>query len=62
MLRVPKNWLPRQKSVESRKHAVVKLRRYFRQMGFERIGRTYYYGMSMSRKVPTLVDLLRPSS
>ena len=61
MLRVPKNWLPRQKSIEGRKQAVVRLRRYFRQMGFERIGRTCYYGLSMARKVPTLADLLRPS-
>ena len=56
MLRVPKAWLPHHK-----KQAVVKLRRYFRQMGFERIGRTPYYGLSLARKVPTLADLLRPS-
>jgi hypothetical protein len=56
MLRVPKTWLPQHK-----KQAVVKLRRYFRQMGFERIGRTPYYGLSLVRKVPTLADLLRPS-
>jgi len=56
ILRVPKSWLPQHK-----KQAVVKLRRYFRQMGFERIGRTCYYGLSMARKVPTLADLLRPS-
>jgi hypothetical protein len=56
MLRVPKAWLPQHK-----KQAVVKLRRYFRQMGFERIGRTPYYGLSLARKVPTLADLLRPS-
>ena len=61
MLRVPKNWLPRQKSIEGRKRAVVTLRRYFRQMGFERIGRTCYYGLSMARKVPTLAELLKPS-
>ena len=46
MLRVPKAWLPQQKTARARKQAVVKLRRYFRQMGFERIGRTCYYGMS----------------
>jgi hypothetical protein len=57
MLRVPKAWLPRQKTAE----AVRKLRRYFRQMGFERIGRTCYYGLSMARLTPTLTDLLRPS-
>ena len=61
LLRVPKSWLPRHKTAEARKQAVVKLRRYFRQMGFERIGRTCYYGLSMARKVPTLADLLRPS-
>jgi hypothetical protein len=61
MLRVPRNWLPRQKSFESRKDAVVRLRRYFRKMGFERIGRTCYYGLSMARKVPTLAELLRLS-
>jgi len=60
MLRVPKSWLPRHKTAEARKQAVVKLRRYFRQMGFERIGRTCYYGLPMARKVPTLADLLRP--
>jgi hypothetical protein len=62
MLRVPKTWLPRPETAEGRKQAVVKLRRYFRQMGFERIGRTCYYGMSMARMTPTLADLLRPSS
>jgi hypothetical protein len=57
LLRVPKSWLPRQDRAE----AVLKLRRYFRQMGFERIGRTPYYGLSMARLTPTLTDLLRPS-
>jgi hypothetical protein len=61
MLRVPKAWLPRHKTTKGRKRAVVKLRRYFRQMGFERIGRTCYYGMSMTRQTPTLADLLKPS-
>lgn len=61
MLRVPKSWLPRHKTAEGKQQGVVGLRRYFRQMGFERIGRTPYYGLSMARKVPTLADLLRPS-
>lgn len=61
MLRVPKSWLPRHETSEGRRRAVLKLRRYFRQMGFERIGRTCYYGMSMVRQTPTLADLLRPS-
>jgi hypothetical protein len=62
MLRVPRSWLPRHDSDEDRKRAVVKLRRYFRHMGFERIGRSCYYGLSMARLTPTLSDLLRPSS
>ena len=55
-LRVPKVWLPRQKTAEGRKQGVVKLRRYFRQMESERIGRTCYYGLSLARQVPTLAD------
>jgi hypothetical protein len=62
MLRVPKSWLPRHKTEQGRKRAVVKLRRHFRLMGFERIGRSCYYGLSMARLTPTLSDLLRPSS
>ena len=62
MLRVPKSWLPWHKTEQDRKQAVVKLRRHFRLMGFERIGRTCYYGLSMTRLTPTLSDLLRPSS
>ena len=62
MLRVPRSWLPRHKTEQARKQAVVKLRRHFRLMGFERIGRSCYYGLSMARLTPTLSDLLRPSS
>ena len=61
MLRVPKAWLPRLETKESRQEAVVKLRRYYRKMGFERIGRSSYYGLSMAHKTPTLAELLRPS-
>jgi hypothetical protein len=39
---------------------VVKLRRYYRQMGFERIGRNHSYDLSMARQTPTLAELLRP--
>jgi hypothetical protein len=61
MLRVPKSWLPRHETKATCRDAVVKLRRYYRQMGFERIGRSRYYGLSMARKTPTLADLLRPT-
>ena len=60
LLRVPPSWLPRHHSKQERQEAIVKLRRYFRQMGFERIGKTRYYGLSMTRVLPTLGDLLRP--
>jgi hypothetical protein len=62
MLRVPKSWLPLHKTKESCQEAVVKLRRYYRQMGFERIGRSPYYGLSLAQQTPTLADLLRPTS
>jgi hypothetical protein len=61
MLRVPKSWLPRHETKEAEREGVVKLRRYYRQMGFERIGRSRYYGLSMAHKTPTLAELLRPS-
>jgi hypothetical protein len=60
MLRVPKSWLPRHETDEDRKDAVRKLRRYFRRMGFERIGRTPYCGLSMARLTPSLTELLGP--
>jgi hypothetical protein len=40
----------------------VKLRRYFRQMGFERMGKGPSYGLSMTGALPTLAGLLRPPS
>jgi hypothetical protein len=57
ILNVPRAWLPQPTTT-----AVLSLRRYFRQMGFERIGRTRYYGLSMARKAPTLAELLRPGT
>jgi hypothetical protein len=58
--KVPKSWIPRQNSPEERKEATVKLRGYFRKLGFERIGRSPYYGLSMARKTPRAEELLRP--
>src|SRR5262249_25298849 len=58
VLRVPGSWLPSHPSAAARKQAVLELRRHFRQMGFERVGRTPYHGLSMARRVPTLADLL----
>ena len=57
-LRVPRSWLPRHRTPADRRGAVWALRRYYGRMGFERVGRTPYYGLSMIRPAPTLSDLL----
>jgi hypothetical protein len=57
-VRVPESWLPRHETREQRKEALVKLRRYFRRMGFERLGRTPYYALSPSQVNPTAAELL----
>jgi hypothetical protein len=58
LLRVPPSWLPQQTSEEERRQAAVKLRRYFRRMGFRRLGRTPYYALSMSQVTPGAPELL----
>ena len=62
LLKIPAPWVPRNETREAKKQAARKLRRYFRRMGFERIGKTSYYGLSMTRVTPTLADLLKPQS
>jgi hypothetical protein len=61
LLQVPAAWLPRHPTREAYREAVLKLRRYFRRLGFERVGRTGYYALPLARQTPTLADLLRPS-
>jgi hypothetical protein len=58
VLRVPPSWLPKHTSKEERRAATVKLRRYFRRMGFRRLGRTPYYALSMSQVTPGAAELL----
>jgi hypothetical protein len=58
---VPASWLPRHESREGTREAVRKLRRYFELMGFERIGKTPYCGLPMTKRTPTVTDLLRRS-
>lgn len=58
VLRVPADWLPDHTTEGDRKGATVKLRRYFRQMGFRRLGRTPYYALSLTKINPTAVELL----
>jgi hypothetical protein len=62
LLRIPASWIPRHETAEAEKFAARKLRRYFKRMGFERIGKTPYYGLSLTRVTPTLTDLLKPHS
>ena len=58
MLRVPAKWIPRHASKEDRRAATVRLRRYFRRMGFQRLGRTQYYALSLNQRTPTAEELL----
>jgi hypothetical protein len=58
LLRVPKSWLPRHETKDDRKVAAVRLRGYFRQMGFERLGRTGYYALPLNLVTPNATELL----
>jgi hypothetical protein len=57
---VPTSWIPRPDTPKAAEEGKKQLRRYCRRLGFERIGRTDYYGLSMVKETPTLADLLRP--
>jgi hypothetical protein len=59
-LRVPADWLPRHRTDEEWKAATVGLRRYFRRMGFRRLGRTPYYALSLTQNAPSATELLGP--
>jgi hypothetical protein len=61
VLRVPPSWVPKHTSKGERRAATVKLRRYFRRMGFKRLGRTPYYALSMSQVTPGAAELLGPA-
>jgi hypothetical protein len=56
---VPASWLPRHESSEALREATVKLRRYARQMGFSRVGKTWFYALPMNQVTPTAEELLR---
>jgi hypothetical protein len=58
--KVPEGWIPRHADEAAEREARRRLRRHFRRMGFERIGRTRLDGLSLARVTPTLADLLRP--
>jgi hypothetical protein len=61
VLRVPPSWLPRHTSKGERRAATVKLRRYFRRMGFRRLGRSPYYALPVKQVTPGAAELLGPS-
>jgi len=62
LLKVPKDWLPRNRGKEERRASAVKLRSYYRRMGFERLGRTPYYALPMNQILPNGFELLRPEA
>ena len=58
LLKVPASWLPRHANKQERREATVRLRRYFRRMGFRRLGRSPYYALPMNRVTPSADELL----
>ena len=58
--KVPAGWIPRHAGPAEERAARRTLRRYFRRLGFGRIGRTRFDGLSLARVTPTLADLIRP--
>lgn len=60
-LRVPSDWIPQNATKDERKVATVHLRRYFRRMGFRRLGHTPYYALSMTQITPNATELLGPN-
>jgi hypothetical protein len=58
LLRVPRSWLPLHEAKVDRKAATVRLRGYFRTMGFERLGRSWYYALPLNLIVPGATELL----
>jgi hypothetical protein len=58
--KVPKGWIPRHETEGEEREAKKRLRQYFRQLGFRRVGRTRFFGLSLSQMTPTLADLIRP--
>lgn len=60
-LGVPASWLPAHETRAAADAATVKLRKHFRRMGFERLGRTPFYVLPVNEWTPTGADLLKPA-
>jgi hypothetical protein len=58
LLRVPESWLPRHETKADRRAATVRLRGYFRQMGFERPDRSWYDALRLNLVRPTAAEFL----
>lgn len=58
LVRVPPSWLPLHDGKQERAAATVRLRRYYRRMGFERLGRTPYYALALNQVQATAAELL----
>ena len=58
LLGVPRAWLPLHETKADRRAAAVRLRGYFRGMGFERLGRTWVYALPLNLIVPDATELL----
>jgi hypothetical protein len=59
-LKVPPSWLPTHEGDDDLRLARRKLRRYFCTMGFRRVLHTRYFGLSLTRKAPTLAEIIKP--
>jgi hypothetical protein len=59
-LKVPPSWLPRQEGDDDLRLARRKLRGYFCTMGFRQIRHTRYFGLSLTRRAPTLAEIIKP--
>jgi len=57
-LDVPRAWVPERSTAAERRRAGASLRRYFRGMGFRRLGRTPVYVFPMALKTPDAGELL----
>jgi hypothetical protein len=60
--KVPAGWVPRHAGEHEQKEARRKLRRHFRRLGFRRVAKTRFDALPLSRRTPTLEDIVRPGS
>jgi hypothetical protein len=58
LMGLPKSWIPHHETKHGSRAAAVRLRKYFRRMGFKRLGRTPYYALPMNLIVPDTTELL----